>query len=88
MNKFKRWLIRKLGGIESISYKIPNTLTIRTTLRLDREFSDPVEERGKAIDEIGKAILDAHLAERVEMYDRFSDTLVVRYTLRVVKIGE
>ena len=87
MNRLKKWLIRKLGGVESLTLPTLDTMTICSTLRMDREFADSETERAKAIEEIGKAIIDGNLAERSQMFDSFTDSIVVRYKIKVVKRG-
>lgn len=86
-NKFKRWLIRKLGGFEITEQGIPKKqiMEIHVTIPMDTECAYTSYERQRAIEEIGKAVLDGNLAERTMMTDKFMERVVVRYKFALVK---
>ncbi len=100
MNKFTKWIVNKLGGVDPADVK-PREITLTrseykpvkvgvtiSTPESDMNLSDYDEwEKSRAAHDIGYEIINSGLFNRVEMYDAVSNTMIIKYTVGVLKKG-
>lgn len=99
MNKFKKWIAKKLGDIDPADVK-PREITLTktgythkqvcvtiSTPKDDIKLSDYKEwEKDRAAHGIGYEIINSGLFNRSEMYDTVSNTMIIKYTARVLEM--
>ncbi len=100
MNKFIKWIVKKLGGVDPADVK-PREITLTnaeykpvkvgvtiSTPKSDMNLSDYDEwEKDRAAYGIGYEIINSGLFNRVEMHDAVSNTMIIKYTVGVLKKG-
>lgn len=98
MNKFTKWIVKKLGGVDPADVK-PREITLTkrgythkqvcvtiSTPKDDMKLSDYKEwEKDRAAHGIGYEIINSGLFNRSEMYDTISNTMIIKYTARVLE---
>lgn len=100
MNKFTKWIVNKLGGIDPADVK-PREITLArseykpvkvgvtiSTPKINMNLSDYDEwEKDRAARGIGHEIINNGLFNRSELYDAVSNTMIIEYTAGVLKKG-
>lgn len=99
MNKFTKWIVTKLGGVDPADVKpreIALTKTGYTHKQVGVTISTPEDvmkqqhydewEKDRAARGIGHEIINSGLFNRVEMYDAISNTMIIKYTARVLEM--
>lgn len=99
MNKFTKWIVNKLGGVDPDDVK-PREITLTktgythnqvcvtiSTPKDDMKLSDYKEwEKDRAAYGIGYEIINSGLFNRSELYDAVSNTMIIKYTARVLEM--
>lgn len=100
MNKFTKWIVNKLGGVDPDDVK-PREITFArveyTPVKVGVTISTPQSdmnltgydewEKDRAARGIGHEIINSGLFNRVEMHDAISNTMIIKYTVGVLKKG-
>lgn len=98
MNKFTKWIVKKLGGVDPADVKpreITLTKTVYTPKQVGVTISTPEDvmkqqhydewEKDRAASGIGHEIINSGLFNRSELYDAVSNTMIIKYTARVLE---
>lgn len=98
MNKFTKWIVKKLGGVDPADVK-PREITLTKTGYTHKQvcvtISTPEDvmkqqhydewEKDRAARGIGHEIINSGLFNRSELYDAVSNTMIIKYTARVLE---
>lgn len=98
MNKFTKWIVNKLGGVDPDDVK-PREITFArveyTPVKVGVTISTPQSdmnltgydewEKDRAARGIGYEIINSGLFNRSELYDAVSNTMIIKYTARVLE---
>lgn len=98
MNKFTKWIVNKLGGVDPDDVK-PREITLTKTGYTHKQvgvtISTPEDvmkqqhydewEKDRAARGIGREIINSGLFNRSELYDAISNTMIIKYTVRVLE---
>lgn len=100
MNKITKWIVKKLGGVDPVDVKPHESMLTKTELtpvKVGVTISTPEDdmklqqydewEKDRAAYGIGYEIINSGFFERVEMYDVVSNTMMIKYTVEVLKKG-
>lgn len=99
MNRLKKWIIEKLGGVDPADVK-PREITLTRAeykpVKVGVTINTPEDvmkqqhydewEKDRAARGIGHEIINSGLFSRVEMYDAISNTMIIKYTARVLEM--
>lgn len=98
MNKFTKWIVNKLGGVDPADVK-PREITLTKTGYTHKQvgvtISTPKDdmympsydewEKDRAAYGIGYEIINSGFFNRSELYDAVSNTMIIKYTARVLE---
>lgn len=98
MNRFTKWIVNKLGGVDPADVK-PREITLTKTGYTHKQvcvtISTPKSdmnlslydewEKDRAAYGIGYEIINSGLFDRFELYDAVSNTMIIKYTARVLE---
>lgn len=99
MNRFTKWIVNKLGGIDPADVK-PREITLTKTEYTHKQvcvtISTPKDdmymplydewEKDRAAYGIGYEIINSGLFNRSELYDAVSNTMIIKYNARVLEM--
>lgn len=101
MNKITKWVVEKLGGIDPADVKLREITLTRTEykpVKVSVTINTPKDdmslptydewEKDRAAYGIGYEIINSGFFNRVEMYDVISNTMMIKYTVGVIKGGD
>lgn len=101
MNKITKWVVEKLGGIDPADVKLHEITLTRTEykpVKVSVTINTPKDdmslptydewEKDRAAYGIGYEIINGGFFNRVEMYDAISNTMMIKYTVGVIKGGD
>ena len=98
MNKFTKWIVKKLGGVDPADVK-PREITLTKTGYTHKQVCVAINapkddmymptydewEKDRAAHGIGYEIINSGLFNRSELYDAVSNTMIIKYTARVLE---
>lgn len=98
MNKFTKWIVNKLGGVDPADVK-PREITLIKTGYTHKQVGVTIitpedDTKRQHYDEwekelaargIGYEIINSGLFNRVETRDAVSNTMIIKYTVRVLE---